>query len=91
MLPSLSLLKMPREEETPPHQNSISLLSFPHSWNIHGMLYILVFTVLVAIDLDVGRLEGGRQILEGCYEPLRHYSGLSLRLSSLLQRHNPLP
>lgn len=71
--------------------NSVSRFSFPHAWNIQWLLCILALAVLAAIDLDVGRLEGGRQILGGCFGPLRHYSGLSLRLALFLQRHNPLP
>lgn len=47
------------------HLSEFHLTSLlPHSWNIHQLLYILVFTALAAIDLGVknGR---GKQILRG--------------------------
>lgn len=82
------LLEMPRGK-TPWLLHSLPVFRF-HTPGIF-VNCPLVFAVLAAIDSDVGRQEEGRRILEVCSWPRPRYSGRSLRLSSPLQRHTPLP
>lgn len=96
----------PKGAVVPEKLDSTCLLEMPHGqtpWLLHSLsvfrfhtpgIFVncpLMFAVLAAIDSDVGRQEEGRQILEVCSWPLPRYSGQSLRLSSPLQRHTPLP
>lgn len=79
--------------KTPPLLNSISLLPLPHSWNIRPSFYIwCIESQLLHIQArgDCSGEANSRRVLRITWTS-RQSSGLFLRLSSLLQRHNPLP